>query len=305
MSSDGDTDVEDVPRKRRKGVEKENLTPSPESQDRQDRKRTQTSSRTNNKKARVEQSQRESLSQPGASVSVASHSGITPGKIVRVRLNNFMCHNNLLFTFGDKVNFISGKNGSGKSAILTALVLGLGGRTSDTNRGSSLAKLIKNGENRGSIEITISNTGIRSHDPDKYGNEITVVRNISDRSSTYRLMSDKGKVVSNKRMELNSILMSFNIQVNNPVSILNQDTARTFLKTATPKELYNLFRKGTLIDEIEEKLSELQTRKLPQIRSLLKRKELANSASVQDLLEYKKKWRSTQSWSRLRMRYTS
>ncbi|KAF6207011.1 hypothetical protein GE061_018249 [Apolygus lucorum] len=289
MSSDSDTDVEDVPRKRRKGAEKENLSPSPESQGRHERKRTQASSRTNSKKARVEHSQKERLSQPVPSVSSASNSGISPGKIVRVQLINFMCHNNLVFTFGDKVNFISGKNGSGKSAILTALVLGLGGRTSDTNRGSSLANLIKNGETRGSIEITISNTGVRSHYPDKYGNEITVVRNISDRSSTYKLLSDKGKVVSNKRMELNSVLMSFNIQVNNPVSILNQDLARTFLKTATPKELYNLFRKGTLIDEIEEKLSELQTRKLPQIRSLLKRKELANSSSVNDLLEYKKK----------------
>ena len=49
-----------------------------------------------------------------------------------------MCHSNLEFTFEDKVNFISGKNGSGKSALLTALVIGLGGRAKETNRGNSL-----------------------------------------------------------------------------------------------------------------------------------------------------------------------
>lgn len=60
------------------------------------------------------------------------------GKIKSIKLQNFMCHSNFEFTFEDKVNFISGKNGSGKSAILTALVIGLGGRTADTNRGHSL-----------------------------------------------------------------------------------------------------------------------------------------------------------------------
>lgn len=46
-----------------------------------------------------------------------------------------------------------------------------------------------------------------------------------------------GKVVSTKREELNHILDQFNIQVDNPVAILNQDTSRCFLhsKSATDK----------------------------------------------------------------------
>ena len=37
--------------------------------------------------------------------------------------------------FGTNVNFIVGENGSGKSAVLTALVLGLGGKITSTGRG--------------------------------------------------------------------------------------------------------------------------------------------------------------------------
>ena len=34
------------------------------------------------------------------------------GKILRIRLENFMCHSNLEIEFGDWVNFITGQNGS-------------------------------------------------------------------------------------------------------------------------------------------------------------------------------------------------
>lgn len=56
-----------------------------------------------------------------------------------------MCHSMLTMNFSNNVNFIVGKNGSGKSAILTGIVVGLGGKTSSTNRGTSLKTLIKEG----------------------------------------------------------------------------------------------------------------------------------------------------------------
>lgn len=60
------------------------------------------------------------------------------GSILSVHVKNFFCHDNLEITFNPNVNFIVGRNGSGKSAILTALVVGLGARASATNRGSKL-----------------------------------------------------------------------------------------------------------------------------------------------------------------------
>lgn len=54
----------------------------------------------------------------------------------------------------------------------------------------------------------------------------------------------------------------FNIQVNNPVCILNQDTARNFLHTTDPKKLYDLFLRATRLEEYyEEYLKIRQFRK--------------------------------------------
>lgn len=60
------------------------------------------------------------------------------GKVTRIRLRNFMCHEALEITLNKNVNFIVGRNGSGKSAILTALTVGLGARANVTSRGTSV-----------------------------------------------------------------------------------------------------------------------------------------------------------------------
>jgi len=49
-----------------------------------------------------------------------------------------MCHDALEITLNENVNFIVGQNGSGKSAILTALTVGLGARANVTSRGTSV-----------------------------------------------------------------------------------------------------------------------------------------------------------------------
>jgi hypothetical protein len=67
------------------------------------------------------------------------------GIIERVDCYNFMCHEHFSVELGPLINFIVGKNGSGKSAILTAITLCLGGKASATNRGQSLKSFIKEG----------------------------------------------------------------------------------------------------------------------------------------------------------------
>ena len=68
------------------------------------------------------------------------------GIIESVTCTNFMCHTHLEITLGPLINFIIGHNGSGKSAVLTALTICLGGKASSTNRGQSLKSFIKEGQ---------------------------------------------------------------------------------------------------------------------------------------------------------------
>ena len=68
------------------------------------------------------------------------------GIIEQVVCHNFMCHKKLVVNFGPLINFIIGHNGSGKSAVLTALTLCLGGKATSTNRGQNLKAFIKEGE---------------------------------------------------------------------------------------------------------------------------------------------------------------
>lgn len=68
------------------------------------------------------------------------------GVIETVSCSNFMCHAQLEVALGPLINFIIGHNGSGKSAVLTALTLCLGGKASATNRGQSLKSFIKEGQ---------------------------------------------------------------------------------------------------------------------------------------------------------------
>ncbi|XP_071963420.1 structural maintenance of chromosomes protein 6-like [Antedon mediterranea] len=135
------------------------------------------------------------------------------------------------FSFGPNVNFVVGRNGSGKSAVLTALVVGLRGNANITGRGSSMNNFKKKKNQKSYAEITIKiiNRGTDAFKHDLYGNSVTVIRRINqDGQSFYKLKSEKGAVVSTKKEKLTHLLDQFNIQVDNPVSNLIRTRAVTF-----------------------------------------------------------------------------
>lgn len=182
------------------------------------------------------------------------------GKILSMKLKNFMCHRNLTVDFNRSTNLIIGKNGSGKSAVLTALIVGLGCKANATDRSSSIkrewklvdlclrlifaigtlcnmliclsvAELIRRGENSATIEIHISNDGDDSYDHERFGNKIIVVRHVTaSGGSTYKLKSATGHVMSSSRCDLLKMILYMNIQVDNPVCVLTQDASRSFLR---------------------------------------------------------------------------
>ena len=65
---------------------------------------------------------------------------VRSGKILRMQLKNFMCHRNLVVEFNKRANLLVGNNGSGKSAVLAALTIGLGCSANLTNRSSSVKR---------------------------------------------------------------------------------------------------------------------------------------------------------------------
>lgn len=178
---------------------------------------------------------------------------VAAGYISQVTMINFMCHAHLTVDLCPGMNFIIGRNGSGKSTVLTAISTCLGGKASNTQRASSLKSFVKEGQPKAIVQVTLHNEGRGAFEPEKYGPSITVERSIvrESGSSAYKIKSAIGKTVSDKRKDLERILESFRIQIDNPFAILTQDTARTFLTASTEKAKYDYFRRGLLFDKID------------------------------------------------------
>lgn len=195
------------------------------------------------------------------------------GTILRVKLTNFMCHHNLEVEFGPRINFLVGENGSGKSAVLTALSLALGVRARETRRTEKGIKgFIREGANFAKVEVSIRNVGDDALDPDVYGDVITVERHITQNSSSYKIKGKDGKDVGSSRDKLIRITDHFNIDVNNPVVVMSQDSSREFLHSGKAKDKYDFFTKATLLKDITNKLSYIKDQ-IKEMNNLIKEKE--------------------------------
>ncbi|KAK8389825.1 hypothetical protein O3P69_009077 [Scylla paramamosain] len=211
---------------------------------------------------------------PDFSVDITDEGISKCGVLKWVTVKNFMCHDHLKFEFSPHINFVQGRNGSGKSAILTAVVIGLGGMARWTNRGNNLRDLIKHGKHIAVIEIGINNSGCNAFKPESYGNTIIVERRISLSAATsYKVKACDGKVVSVKKDELSRMLEHFNLQVDNPVTILNQDMSRSFFNTTEPKMLFKLFLKATQLQQMKDDYADLERNIESSLRTIECRKE--------------------------------
>ncbi|KAM4695476.1 structural maintenance of chromosomes protein 6 isoform 2-T2 [Discoglossus pictus] len=179
------------------------------------------------------------------------------GIIESIYLKNFMCHSILgPFKFGPNVNFVVGNNGSGKSAVLTALIVGLGGKASITNRGSSIKGFVKDGQTSADVSITLRNRGQDAFKPEVYGSSIVVTQRFTtDGNRSYKLKSSTGSIITSKKEELLAILDHFNIQVDNPVSVLTQEMSKHFLQSKNEADKYKFFMKATQLEQMKEDYS--------------------------------------------------
>lgn len=182
----------------------------------------------------------------------------TAGSIKRIRVENFMCHSSLSLDLVDRVNFITGQNGSGKSAILTALCVAFGIKARGTQRATSLKDFIKNGQSYGAVVVDIKNEGADAFKPNLYGKVITVERRITESGQSFTMKDERGKKVAHKREDLQELLDHFNIEVENPCVIMTQDKSREFLHAGSGKEKFKFFFKATLLQQVSDILDNIK-----------------------------------------------
>ncbi|KAG9452307.1 hypothetical protein H6P81_005211 [Aristolochia fimbriata] len=213
------------------------------------------------------------------------------GIVNRVRVENFMCHASLEINLGEWVNFITGQNGSGKSAILTALCIAFGCRAKGTQRASTLKDFIKTGCSYALVQVELKNQGEDAFKPDVYGSLILIKRRITESSSTTVLKDCHGKKVSQRKDELRELVEHFNIDVENPCIIMSQDKSREFLHSGNDKEKFKFFFKATLLQQVDELLQNIKGQ-LEAANAMLDELESSIRPIVKELKELKLKIKS-------------
>lgn len=211
------------------------------------------------------------------------------GILQSVRLDRFMSHECFKYTLGPNVNIINGANGSGKSAIVAALQIGLGAMASATERASRIDDHIMHGKDSAIITINILN-----HKPavaedgtcaeadetfkhDMYGDIITIERRlVRGKASSWAVKTKKGRHAQLPKdhtpaKEVRAIVDHFGFMVNNPVAILTQTKSKAFLAKGKPAEHYKLYKEATLLGPVEQELAKTQN-VAEEVRNLVKSK---------------------------------
>ncbi|XP_042205040.1 structural maintenance of chromosomes protein 6-like [Homarus americanus] len=154
------------------------------------------------------------------------------GILEYVTVKNFMCLDNMMCAFSPQINLVQGRNGSGKSAILTAIIVGLGGSSRTTNRGNNLKELVKYGKQSATIEIALKNSGRDAYKLDLYGDMIIVERKIQANGGggRYKLKAKDGNVSSLHKL----------------------------YNYSEPQALYKFFLKATQLQQMNDDYNELE-----------------------------------------------
>lgn len=184
-----------------------------------------------------------------------------------ITLNNFMCHKNIKIDFKEAITVIGGFNGSGKSAVMIGIGIALGLKTYALERGTSYKSLIRTGKSVAKIDLVLCNETAK-YNYAFFGSEIIVERTLRQiGASTLKIKNESGKVFSTKKEDLDFILQNLQLHVDNPLNFQTQESSKKFLKNSKPEILYELFMKGTELNDVidlhkeaQEKTSEMKTK---------------------------------------------
>ncbi|KAL3811194.1 LOW QUALITY PROTEIN: hypothetical protein ACHAXA_004496 [Cyclostephanos tholiformis] len=228
------------------------------------------------------------------------------GIIHEVYVENFMCHRKLSVKLCRNVNFIHGQNGSGKSAILAAIQVCLGAGARRTHRARNLRDLVRKEAGAdcpgARLRVTLLNGGADGYMPDLYGEYITVERLISLRPggfNGYKLLDSNMKERSRSKKDLDAMLDQLNIQVENPVAVLDQEEAKKFL-TGKEEDKYAFFVKATELERLDRAYASVQDNILEQ-QALQERAREGVGGAIENTKRLKMEWEQFRELDKLEM----
>lgn len=170
------------------------------------------------------------------------------GSLARIKLKNFVTYDSVEFKTGPHLNIIIGPNGTGKSSIVCALCLGLGGKTNLLGRAREVGEFVKHGTDQGTIELELYN---------KDGLNYTIKRIITRDNKSDWFINKK----SVNLKEITGLAKKLNIDVNNLCQFLPQDMVAEFAKM-TPSQLLESTERavgGQSLVELHEQLINLKS----------------------------------------------
>ncbi|KXS18708.1 hypothetical protein M427DRAFT_42365 [Gonapodya prolifera JEL478] len=137
-------------------------------------------------------------------------------------------------------------------------MIAFGARADQTLRGMALKELISYGASFGEVTIKLHNEGPDAFQKQKYGPTIVIKRRINGNGATnVRISNHEGQVITDSRSALYEINGHFGIDVTNPLTILQQDTAKTFISRSNDADKYRFFYEGTGLKRLADHYDQL------------------------------------------------
>lgn len=160
---------------------------------------------------------------------------------------------------------------------------------------------------KATIQITLNNRGPDAYKSAQFGDRITIQRDISKSNhSTYQIINEKGERVSNQKKEIDKILEHFNIQIENSMCFLSQESSKKFLSVcaSNPKSNYELFMRASQLESVRSLLARCETERQESLR-IIKEKESFLPDLERQLFKLECQHKNSMSYESLRIRTTS
>ena len=140
------------------------------------------------------------------------------GGVVRIKMRNFLTYDDVEFRPGPRVNLLIGPNGTGKSSVVCAICLGLGGKPSLLGRAKKIESFVRHGcDDDAEVEVELRNA--------KGGKNWVIFRSWNrDGKSSWRL---NGKATTGKAI-VDLVRGKLRIQLDNLCQFLPQDKVQEF-----------------------------------------------------------------------------